>query len=94
MTEASSCPHCGEALRDGSGKVRRTATAAALGLAAATSAAACDEPVDEYGPAPTGPTTTTTTSTAGGMGGEAGAGGLAVPEYGPAPTGGGGAGGN
>lgn len=48
------CPHCGAALRDTRGCILRTATAAVLGLAATTaSCKKANEPVAEYGPAPT-----------------------------------------
>lgn len=91
-----SCPHCGAALRDGTGKILRTATAAVLGLVA--TAGACDdtisEPVAEYGPAPSVNAAATTGTTGGGGAGASdgggGFGGYPVAEYGPAPTVGGG----
>lgn len=91
----SSCPHCGAALRDATGKILRTATAAVLGLVA--TAGACDdtilEPVAEYGPAPSANAATTATTGGGGAGASDGGGGFGgdpVAEYGPAPTVGGG----
>lgn len=87
LTE-SACPHCGGKLRDGTGAVLKTATAAVLGLAAAT--ASCGDEVAEYGPAPTTDAASTTAATGGGGGaggaGQAGMGGEPVAEYGPAPT--------
>ena len=100
----SACPHCGEAIRDASGNLLRAASAVLLGLAATAGACGGDEPVAEYGPAPTGGTGTGTQ--VGGSGGEGGSGGGSadggggtggmgmggepVAEYGPVPSVGGG----
>ncbi len=90
-SDESRCPHCGATLRDGTGRLLRTATAAVLGLVAVT--ASCDdtivEPQPEYGP---GATTTAGPGGQGGAGGSdsGGMGGEPVAEYGPGPTVGGG----
>ena len=88
------CPHCGAPLRDGGGRVLRSATAAVLGLVAVTSTTSCRalEPVDEYGPAPTHdvrpPATSSaaTSATASPSASAAHTGHAPVAEYGPAPT--------
>jgi hypothetical protein len=89
------CPHCGAALRDEGGALRRTATAALLGLVAVT--AGCEDKKEEtkappptsakpaYGPAPTvstRPSATTTTAASA----TAPANNSAMPEYGPPPS--------
>jgi hypothetical protein len=68
----SACPHCGAALRDEGGRLRRTATAALLGLVAAS----CQEPAGSDATPSAKPRASASASVA------------APPasEYGPAPT--------